>query len=271
MQLAWSIRMELKLCFVLSEVRWFSKGPLRLLFSFLGPKDSFNSHVPWARGAERKCPWTTSSSLMEWSGSPGRGRGGLPRGPLQLSRPSLACSSILFRSADWDSTRAYFTLAPACRGLERPPTLEPEGPLAIIKFSPFLFKMETLRPREGKQFVSGHTETNGLKLSSLTAFLLLFSFVPSLPPRVLQLIFPKGHFGPAQCPGPWTPCPRTSGLKAIILPLPPKRPPVAPVPPPHISCPCHQLCNPFENPDALIASHINSTRMSGGGVQNFFF
>ena len=33
--------MELKLCFVFSEVRCFSKGPLRLLFSFLGPKDSF--------------------------------------------------------------------------------------------------------------------------------------------------------------------------------------------------------------------------------------
>ena len=110
----------------------------------------------------------------------------------------------------------------------------------------------------------------GLKLSSLTAFLLLFSFVPSLPPRVLQLIFPKGHFGPAQCPGP---CPRTPGLEAIILPLAPERPPVAPATPPHISCPCHQLYNPFEHPVALIASHINSIRMSGGGVQSseFFF
>lgn len=57
------------------------------------------------------------------------------------------------RSADWDSIRAYLTLAPACRGLERPPTLEPEGPLATIKFNPHLFKTETLRPREGKQFV----------------------------------------------------------------------------------------------------------------------
>ena len=36
--------MELKLCFVLSEVRRFSKGPLGLLFSSLGPKDSFNVH-----------------------------------------------------------------------------------------------------------------------------------------------------------------------------------------------------------------------------------
>ena len=42
MQPARSIRVELKFCFVFSEVRWFSKGPLRLLFSFLGPKDSFN-------------------------------------------------------------------------------------------------------------------------------------------------------------------------------------------------------------------------------------
>lgn len=43
------------------------------------------------------------------------------------------------RSADWDSIRAYLTLAAACQGLERPPTLEPEGPLAIIKFK-FIIK-----------------------------------------------------------------------------------------------------------------------------------
>ena len=46
MQPAWSIRVELKFCFVFSEVRWFSKGPLRLLFSFLGPKDSFTTMLP---------------------------------------------------------------------------------------------------------------------------------------------------------------------------------------------------------------------------------
>ena len=41
MQPTWSIRVELKLCCVFSKVRWFSKGPLKQLFSFLGPKDSF--------------------------------------------------------------------------------------------------------------------------------------------------------------------------------------------------------------------------------------
>ena len=65
------------------------------------------------------------------------------------------------------------------------PTLEPEGPLAIIKFNPHLFKMETLRPREGKQFVSGHTESSWTQTQfsdCIFASFLFCSFPPSQSP-----------------------------------------------------------------------------------------
>ena len=119
------------------------------------------------------------------AGSPGRGHGGPLSWTSYLPRPSLVCSSILYRSADWASIRAYLTLAPACQGLEHPPTLEPEGPLAIITFNPHLFKMETLRPREGKQFVSGHTESSWTQTQfsdCIFASFLFCSFPPSQSP-----------------------------------------------------------------------------------------
>ena len=76
-------------CFAFSEVRWFSKGPLRLLFSFLGPKDSFNHYGNRASQVALvvKNPPANprdirdTGSISESGGFPGEGYGN----PLQCS------------------------------------------------------------------------------------------------------------------------------------------------------------------------------------------
>ena len=69
MQLAWSIRVELKFCFVFSEVRWLSKRPLRLSFSFLGPEDSFSHRVRHDWATELNCPLIVTIAEVNTFGS----------------------------------------------------------------------------------------------------------------------------------------------------------------------------------------------------------
>ena len=71
MQLAWSIRVELKLCFVFPAVRWFSKGPFRLLFSFLGPKDSFKSCSSWLNSIPPSIGLRACTLFPSWTSASG--------------------------------------------------------------------------------------------------------------------------------------------------------------------------------------------------------
>lgn len=139
--------------------------------------------------------WQCDSDLGVWEGA----RGARTHKPAPCPNWSAAC---VCRSADrglhlcLSHTRRSRLLGP---GTSSSPGAR--GSFTIIKFNPLLFQMEQLRPREVKQFVAGHTELvtdNGLKLTALPGFLLLFSSIPSLlpfPPTLFQLTFPK-------CPRP---------------------------------------------------------------------